>query len=101
MHLGLHLRPVDRRRTGVGLTGQRGRVLLVLIFLADLQAVDLILVDSVQGAVCRDGDSASVHGLADFGVAGKAIEEILGVPLHVRELGEAGIEVGEIDGLGV
>ena len=75
-----------------------GGVLLGLFFSLCLDAVDLVFVDGVEGAVGRNGDAAGVDGLADFAVAGQSVEEILGVPLHVRELGQAGVQVGVVNG---
>ncbi len=99
MHLGLR---VSRRRIvrNCGVC-QSGCALLGLFVLLRLNAVDLVFVDGVQCAVGRDGDAAGVHGLADFRVAGQAIEQVLGVPLHFGELGEAGIEVGFVNRGGV
>ncbi len=53
-------------------------------------AVDLVLVDGMQGAVLGYWQFA-VDGLANNPVAGGAEEEFLRAPLHSGELGEAGV----------
>ena len=76
------------------------RVFVCLLSFSRLKAINLVFVDGVQDSAFGDGGFA-VHGLADDGVAGQIVEELGGGPLHSRELGEAGVEVGLVDGCGV
>jgi hypothetical protein len=80
-----------------------GSLLLVLLFAflaALLDAGKLVFIDGPDGRVLRLGCFA-VGYLADDGVAGIADEEGLGVQLHGGELGEAGVEAGLVERLGV
>ncbi len=43
----------------------------------------------------------AVDYLADDGVAGQAEEQVLGVAMHGRELSQAGVEIGLVEGVGV
>jgi hypothetical protein len=78
-------------------------VLLVLLFLflsPLLYAGKLIVIDCLERRVFGDG-RFSVGDLADDCVAGQAEKQVLRVQLHGGELGETGIEVSLIEGLGV
>ncbi len=68
--------------------------------LPGLDPVDLVLVDGVHYAVLRHLATA-VYGLADDGVAGQVVHQLGGGPLHGRVLGQVGVQVGLVNGLGM
>ena len=71
-----------------------------LVFLALLQAVDLVFVDRVQRAVLRNC-ALAIHSLAYLAVRGQAVQKVFGIPLHGRELGKARVQVGLVNRLGM
>ena len=77
----------------------RGFLLFLLPALCG-DAVDLVFINGVQDALLGDVE-LSVHGLANDGVAGIAVDEVCGGQLHGRELGETGIEIGLVDACGM
>jgi len=89
---GVHCAIVRKCWRGRGRWGSWSGLFLakVVLLLALGDAEDLVLIDGAESTVFGNQEAA-VDGLANDGVARRAVKELFGAPLHGGKLSEAGV----------
>ena len=87
-----------RRRICLILLAEIVGFFLFLQLLSGGDAVDLVFVDSMRRAPRSGTGSLRSIVWRMTALLGKPKEQVFGAPLHSRELGEAGIEIGLVEG---